>query len=344
MRTFYLGMEEELLIIKQGHEGYSYTSHLQGMKPTRLAFDPQNKDCIYCSTFGNGLWKSEDGGEKWEAIGEDIKSMKLTAVAVDPIKRVKGNSVVYAGTEPSMLYYSEDNGEHWYEFTAIHTLSSKKDWSFPPRPYTHYVRWITPSYLNENQISVSIEAGAFIRTDNYGESWIDRTDKSPIDIHTLLTHENNPGRLYAACGDGLTNEKYAYAESTDEGKNWVYMSEGAADHPYLYHMALNMDNPDDRLVSASKSASTAHNRSAHSTVYRKAGNKRWIEISEGLELEDSFVAELAADPIVPDRFYALNNYGIFILKEGTQYWEKLDFNWKEEYLNQRPSCFAVKES
>src|SRR5699024_3528998 len=108
MKTLFLGMEDERFIVKETEDGYRYTNH--------------NKKRMYCATYGQGLWKSEDGGEHWRAIGKansyyepmlgnGIRSAHVTSVAVHPTKKSKGNCIVYAGTEPSALYYSEDNGE-----------------------------------------------------------------------------------------------------------------------------------------------------------------------------------------------------------------------------------------
>ncbi|MDN6344586.1 MAG: hypothetical protein L0J87_07290 [Tetragenococcus koreensis] len=347
MKEFFLGMDEELLIAKETPNGYTTFSRLNGLQPTRLAFDPQNERVIYCGTSNNGLWKSEDGGDNWSKIGNEkqlgIRSERVTSVAVRPSKKTSENNIVYAGTEPSMLYYSNDKGVTWHEFTGIQTLPSKRNWSFPPRPYTHYVRWITPSYLNEEHLSISIEAGAFIRTKDHGTTWIDRTENSPIDIHTLLAHPKSPGKLYAACGDGVHKKGHSYAESDDEGQSWQYMSAGLENHPYAYNMVVNPNDPYDRIISAAKNAAHAHSLSEYSAIYRKQGNHPWADITAGLPENSSSIHNLAADPTSPGVFYAMNNYGIYRLKKKATKWEKLGISWKDKYLNQRPSCFIVKE-
>lgn len=331
MKMFFLGMENKLLIVKETARCDEITSHLKGTHPSRLAFDPQNEKRVYCSTNGDGLFKSEDGGESWKQIGkEDILSSKVTAVAVD------ANSVVYAGTEPSHLYYSENKGDTWKELRGIQTLPSKENWSFPPRPETHFVRWIAPSFSNPNHIGVSIEAGAFIRTEDGGKTWKDRPENSPKDTHTLLAHPESSGKLYSASGDN------GYAESLDKGKTWMYLNEGLGDLTYLYHMVINPKNPNDRLVSASKSAREAHG-AIYSTVFRKTGNDAWKETADGLPKKGAYTQVLAASPVEEDAFFALTNHGVFQLEAGETSWSKLGIEWEPEYINQQSRCFAVKD-
>ena len=354
MKTFYIGLKDKLVLIKETISGYDFKECLYEKQPTRLAFDPLKPNLIYCSTRNDGLWRSENNGKHWEKIGEShlsserninggLPSSKITSVAVSPVRNVEGNSVIYAGTEPSMLFYSEDRGRTFQEFKGIQTLPSKKDWAFPPRPYTHFVRWITPSYSKKDHLAISIEAGAVLRTTDHGETWMDRPEKSPIDVHTLLTHPKTPERLYAANGDGASNKERAYAESADEGRNWKYMSEGLEEHPYLYNMVLHPENPNDRIVSASKNASAAHGARRYSTVYRKIGEEPWRELAKGLPRVQAYTHHLANDPDKTGAFYAFNNYGIYYLADGKKVWEKTSIPW-EAYKNQRAYCFAVQSS
>ena len=54
------------------------------------------------------------------------------------------------------------------------SLLSSYTWAFPPRPFTHHVRWITVDPNNPNTIYVSIEAGAVIQSNDKGHTWIDK--------------------------------------------------------------------------------------------------------------------------------------------------------------------------
>lgn len=339
MKTFYVGMKNQMLTIQETKTGSTYSRYLKGHKANRLALDPQNKDRQFLAT-DDGLWKTEDAGDNWQEADNGIASKKITAVAVSPTRRADGNTVVYAGTEPSALYSSIDYGESWTEFTGIQDLPSKRNWAFPPRPETHFVRWITPSASDENYIGVSIEAGAVIYTNDHGKTWNDRAEESPIDVHTLLKHPDAPARLYAANGDGSSNSQKGYAESYDSGQTWTYLGEGL-DYGYLYNMVLHPIDPDQRLVSATKSARIAHNMDGYATVYRKVGEGDFEELADGLPTEGVYTHQLANDPENVDAYYALNNKGLFWLGPEETQWEKLAIDWPEKYTDERPYFFEV---
>src|ERR1700737_1850648 len=90
------------------------------------------------------------------------------SVAVSPVERSNGQSVIYAGTEPSAIVRSEDSGAIWRELTTLRQLPSAPTWSFPPRPYTHHVRWITPDPLQSGRLYAAVEAGALLRSFDSG--------------------------------------------------------------------------------------------------------------------------------------------------------------------------------
>ncbi|WHY70628.1 WD40/YVTN/BNR-like repeat-containing protein [Fictibacillus enclensis] len=190
--------------------------------------------------------------------GKGIRSAHVTFVVPQPEKE----GIVWTGTEPSAVYYSEDKGESWRECQSVQNLQSKVNWQFPPRPYTSHVRWITLSYSDPSAVSVSIEFGAVIRSFDGGYTWKNRPFGSPLDAHTLLAHPNQPGTLFAACGDSFMIKGHSYAESHDEGETWNYDSEGLEKHPYLYNMVIHHDDPDEKLVAAAASPSTGASRFA----------------------------------------------------------------------------------
>lgn len=97
-----------------------------------LAADPSRKGRLYGGTFNEGLWISNDSGKTWEAAGQGISHNSVMSVAVSPTEVKNGYHVVWAGTEPSGLFRSEDGGETWVDCPALLDLPSKSSWSFRP--------------------------------------------------------------------------------------------------------------------------------------------------------------------------------------------------------------------
>jgi photosystem II stability/assembly factor-like uncharacterized protein len=352
MTKLYLAMEKELLIVDEQTE--AVWSRLSGMQPVSLATDPFHPERIYCGTFGRGLWRSTDGGDTWEPVGDPGLSLKpvtggithphVMAVAVSKAESRQDFGTVYAGTEPSGLFVSRDGGDTWREWRELRTLPSATSWSFPPRPHTHHVRWIAPAPEQAERIHISIEAGAVIRTLDNGHSWEDRKFGGPIDVHTLLTHHAAPQRLYAAAGDGFRNPGREYAESRDAGETWEPMSEGL-EHHYLYGLAVDTVNPDLRLVSAAESPRHAHDPvDACSYIYRKEGDHPWERVDQGLPApEGTVIPTLTAHPSQPGRFYALSNRGLCRSTDGGRSWVPVNIPWKEAYRWQHHHALLVVE-
>ena len=96
-------------------------------------------------------------------IGPD----RITAVVIG----TRGPDEIWVGTEPSRIYWSTDAGETWTEKSGLTDLPSASEWSFPPRPHTHHVRWIEPDPYDPEHLYVGIEAGALVQTHDSGVSW-----------------------------------------------------------------------------------------------------------------------------------------------------------------------------
>jgi photosystem II stability/assembly factor-like uncharacterized protein len=250
MTTIMVGIQGSVLVLKSSNS-YKVHEALKGTNPQRIVFDPLNPDHAYCATFGDGLWKTDDGGYTWNNIGKGvITSPYVMSVAVSPPDSWKRLYRVYAGTEPSALYVSNDEGKSWEKMEALNKLPSSASWSFPPRPWTHHVRWIESDPNNPDHIFVAIEAGALVQSRDGGRTWIDRVEQGPYDTHTLATHPKAPKRLYSSAGDG-------YFESFDYGDSWSRSMEGLK-YGYLYGLAVDSGDPQNVIVSVSTGPVSAY--------------------------------------------------------------------------------------
>lgn len=318
---------------------------LPGVQPMALAMDPASPGRVFYATYNRGLWRSEDHGTTWVPAGTPgtyheplvpgaIEERATTFVSVDPRRETHGQPVVWVGTEPARLYRSDDAGRTFASVTDWADLPSRKGWSFPPRPGTCHVRWL--SHGSQGELHVSIEYGAVLRSDDAGRTFADRLPGSPLDAHVLLTHPAAPGRLYAALGDGSMARGRSWASSDDGGASWAYGSRGLEMMPYLYGLAINPANPDDVRIAASPDPMTAH-RTGPSSIFRDVQG-RWVEDADGYPREGSLVPVLAADPASPGWWLALSNLGLFETR-GDQGWVHL--TGRPDWRDQHPMCLAI---
>ncbi|HEV2235586.1 MAG TPA: glycosyl hydrolase, partial [Ktedonobacterales bacterium] len=195
MTKLYLAMSEAIAIASQRHEDHGEWAvdvQLVGSQPQCLALDRHRPQRVYCGTFDQGLWRSDNAGASWEHVGAGIAQQAVTAVAVSLTERAGDHGVVYVGTEPSRLYRSEDGGSTWRELSALRQLPSAPTWGLPDRPSISHVRWITPDPLVAGRLFVAIEAGALLRSLDGGQTWEDRKPSGPYDTHTLVMHRLAP--------------------------------------------------------------------------------------------------------------------------------------------------------
>src|SRR5919205_2482751 len=303
-----VAMEDSIVVFESSKTGWKKIHEsLKGTHPQCIAFDNDNPNRAYCGTFGGGLWKTDDDGQTWSNIGKDIISssdvMSVSVSSIDRRNDKKGFNTVYVGTEPTAFYRSDDEGESWDKMISLNNLSSSSSWSFPPRPWTSHVRWIESDKTKPGYVYAAIEAGALVQSHDSGKTWIDKVQGGPYDTHTLATHKKVPGRLYSAAGDG-------YFESYDYGQTWKRSNAAVLrHHGYLAGLAVDADDPQTIVVSASQWAGQAHFlEAAESVIYRRTSSEKrgnvddvsaeeWKLISDGLpKPTGTLISILAANP------------------------------------------------
>jgi photosystem II stability/assembly factor-like uncharacterized protein len=326
MPTLYAALDDRVLVVRgqrrshcaQGTQ-WDCTERLREHDIECLAASAERPERVFVGTVDSGLKRSTDGGETWHAAGD--LSDRVTAVTVSP----HDPETVWVGTEPSAVYRSTDGGVSFEQRDGLTDLPGADRWSFPPRPHTHHVRSLAVHPTDPDRLYVAIEAGAFVRSDDGGESWQPHPEGARRDNHTLAIHPDAPSRVYTAAGDG-------YAESTDCGERWTYPQDGL-DHRYVWSVAVDSGDPETVVVSAARGARTAHTPArAESYVYRKSGpTDGWELAMDGLGDPDGTVRAVLSAGEGAGEFAALTNRGIFRSHDAAKTWHRLAVPWSEAY-------------
>lgn len=184
--------------------------------------------------WGPSVFHSDDLGETWAepddgaiAFPADTGASLERAWQIAPSPSEPG--VVWAGTQPSALFRSEDGGEH---FTLVRAL-----WDHPHRPDWgagfggQAIHTVLPHPDDADRITVAMSTGGVYRSEDAGRSWTasnsgvqvifapDRFPEFGQCVHKVARDPHNPDRLF------LQNHNGVY-RSDDDGRSWTSIAEG----------------------------------------------------------------------------------------------------------------------
>jgi photosystem II stability/assembly factor-like uncharacterized protein len=268
MARLYAATGNGIARVDEAGDAWTVELSLAGSGAQCLAVDPTDADTVYAGLREGGVRRSVDGGRSW--VDGRLPEPGVFSLAVSA-----ADGAVYAGTEPSRLFRSDDRGESWRELEALLELPSRPTWSFPPRPWTSHVRWIAPSPHDADLLLVGIELGGLMRSADGGQSWQDHRPGAQPDVHSLAWHPHTPGRAYEAGGGGA-------AFSTDGGETWEAADEGRDRH-YTWSVTVDPSDADCWYVSASTGPYAAHGRGdPRARIYRQRDGQPWQPLAGGL--------------------------------------------------------------
>jgi len=169
----------------------------EGNRVTSVTGVPSDGSVYYAGAASGGLWKSSDGGVRWEPIFDDQPVSSIGAVAVAP----SDPNVVWVGTgEPFIrsnisvgwgVFKSTDAGKHWTKMGLDSTGRISRVIVHPTNPDIVYVAALGHVYGPQPQRGI-------YRTTDGGKTWErvlfvnDSTGASD-----LVMDPNNPRILFA---------------------------------------------------------------------------------------------------------------------------------------------------
>jgi hypothetical protein len=263
MAVFVCTRDDRLVRLRRDGRSWAGEPVLDGVDVYCVAADGAR---ALVGTRSHGAFLSGDGGATWEHV-------ELPETAVFSVAIGRADGALYAGTEPSRLFVTRD-GAPWAELEALQDIPSRPRWSFPPRPWTHHVRWIAPDPHRAERLLVGIELGGLMYSDDGGATFSDHRPGAKLDVHELAWHPHADGRAYQAAGDGA-------AWSRDGGRAWEGADAGR-DLGYCWALAVDPDDPERWYVSAASGPGAAHGgAAARGRLYRWDGTWQALPVPAG---------------------------------------------------------------
>ncbi|MBM3226277.1 MAG: hypothetical protein FJZ47_21140 [Candidatus Tectomicrobia bacterium] len=209
--TVFAGGDTGLFVSHNGGADWERVG-VQGDVPTlwSLAIDPVDPQILFAGTRPAGVYRSRDGGQHWQRLAVDIATECsigtpfVTSVLVDP----DDPQVVWAGVEIDGVFRSLDGGETW-----SHMQTGMYD------PDIHAMA-IAPT--NPRRVYVSTARELFASM-NQGESWqsLGIREKWPLPYaRGIAVKADDPGVLFAGCGETTTGENGHVLRTMDYGETW----------------------------------------------------------------------------------------------------------------------------
>lgn len=264
-------------------DGWRQTSHvLAGAHISSLLFEEQSELLFAGSHYSGGIRVSRDGGRNWANCNTGLNGGHVYSLAV---QYVGGRAVLYAGTEPTGLYRSNDLGLTWQAIPGLLDVPDTDKWRFGPPPSLAHLKNIAFHPDQPETLYACVEQGDLLKSTDSGVSWVPITSYEAHwhqfrrDMHRVVIVPSDPRRLYLATGVGLF-----YSENA--GKNWEHLT--TPDYSVGYPDPLFLDPADETtlyMAGASKAPNPSWSelRSARPGIAKSVdGGRTWREIRSGL--------------------------------------------------------------
>lgn len=253
---------------------------LAGHHVSALLFESRSGLLFAGLHYQGGLLVSADDGASWEPRNNGLQSGHVYTL----MAQYRGDkTVLYAGTEPVMLYRSEDLGKSWTALPAVLDVPDTDKWLFPrARPH---IKNIASHPAEPDTLYVCVEQGDLLKSVDGGRSWrplasVDRPgDKFRRDMHRVTFREDNPKEIFLTTGIGLYH-------STDGGETWEVYTDTTFKLGYPDPFFIHPENRDLMYMvgaGVSPNPDWGKDGTAYPLFMRSTDSGRtWVEAMDGL--------------------------------------------------------------
>ncbi len=286
---------------KQVHHGLWNESRVYG-----LTAHPTEPQCLYAGT-DSGLYRSHDGGERFEHIDSPMDDRHVWKIAVDPVD----SQTLFVGTRPSALFRSRDAGTTWEQLDV--ELAEECPAVRIPR-----VTALVVDPENHNTVWAGIEVDGVQRSLDGGDSWMRIVGGlNDPDIHDIALRAPN---------QVLVSTPKDIFVSTDVGESWHGLGvRPHFSHPYCRALALPPHQPEALFVATGDSAIGSTGAIQRSLD----GGQHWDQPALPVKPNTPMWA-FATHAACADVMVSCSHYGeVFVSRDNGAGWDKTEREFSE---------------
>ena len=297
--------------------------------------------------WGPGVYRSDDLGRTWtETQGaavhfpDDLGSSVERVWQIQP-GRAGDSDVLYAGTEPSALFRSDDRGE---SFELIRSL-----WDHPHRPEWgagfggQAIHTVVPHPDDADRVTVAMSTGGVYQTTDGGGSWSpsntgikayffpDPWPEFGQCVHKVASHPARPERMYAQNHHGVYR-------SDDGGHTWESIADGLPSD-FGFPIVVHPHDPDTVFVFPLVADGERIPPHGQARIWRSTdAGQTWAPSSAGLP--DRFYAAVMRDALTADDAEQAGLY--FGARDGSVYGSTDDGDTWTMLADHLPDVLSVR--
>lgn len=257
-----------------------------------VAIDPGNSDILYAGSWGNGIYKSFDGGANWAKMSSNLQSPYIYDIAVDP----HNSQHILVSVYEYGVNQSFDGGRTWGSTTGLPNGSVVYTIDFHPQnPSIVYVGLREPTIYDQEGNALYWPGGVF-KSNNGGSNWVRKSNGLPNDyVYDIGIDPNNPNILYTAM------HNTGVFKSFDGGETWSSKNG-----------TLPPDDIDIRSIDINPINSKVYiaHWDGDGFSYSNNGGDNWVRVAS-TDAANLYVYEVLIDKNHPSTVYLATVSGIY---------------------------------
>jgi photosystem II stability/assembly factor-like uncharacterized protein len=304
-------------------------------------------EILYAGTIGQGVHRSRDGGEHWEAMNfglpphGDVRALAVhpeehgllfagtdhgcfrsldDGLSWKPIRAIdetievwslyicpQDPHLMFAGTRPARLYGSRDGGQSWAQLSL-------------ELPTTTRVTGIAVDPEDTDTVYLGIEVGGLLRSVDGGRRWETINEGlSDPDVHCLCVSASSPPTLHVATASDIFR-------SNDWGEHWQALR--LKDRlPMTYFRAILVAPDNQDVLYATSGVAPFGEEGA---LYRSTDmGETWKRFDEDIPLQ-STLWTVTVNPLQPRHIFAGTLCGQFLRTyDGGRTWQEFSTGFED---------------